>query len=197
MKKRSLNRVSAIIVLALSGIVLIYSSCKKDNSDKGNPVITDVRAYAASPGDSILKSASPGQYVVLQGSNLSGVTAIYFDGTKATINPALGSDVNYPVVIPTIPFGSVTNAQFNTIVVVGKNGQTTYKFPVAAPAPYISTISNEMPNAGDVITLSGTGLFAVTGITFPGNIAATTYSSSSSGDTTLLPFPLVLQLPGQ
>ena len=189
MEKISLNRVSTLMVLALSGIVLTYSSCKKDDSGKGAPVISDVRAYAATPGDSILKSAKPGQYILLQGSNLSGVTAVYFDGTKATINAALASDNNFPVTIPTIPFGSVTSAQFNTIVVVSSGGQTTYKFPIAAPEPYISTISNEMPNAGDVITLSGTGLFAVTNIVFPGNIAATTYSSSASGDTTTVTVP--------
>jgi hypothetical protein len=191
MKKTSLNIIN-IIMLALAGIVFMQSSCKKDSTTKGsgNPVITGVRAYKTSPGDSVLTKANPGDYVVLQGSHLTGITAVYFDGTKAAINTALGSDVNFPVVIPsTIPFATVTNDQLNTIVVTTATGTVTYKFPITAPSPVIASISNEMPNAGDVITLNGSGLFAITSVTFPGNIAATSFASDAGGSVATVTVP--------
>jgi len=40
MEKISLKRVSTLVVLALSGIVLIYSSCKKNDVGKSAPVST-------------------------------------------------------------------------------------------------------------------------------------------------------------
>ncbi|WP_183557616.1 glycan-binding surface protein [Mucilaginibacter sp. SP1R1] len=192
MKKTSLNIINAIMMLALAGMVFIQASCKKDTNTKGsgNPVITGVRAYKASPRDSVLTKANPGDYVVLQGSHLTGITAVYFDGAKASINTALGSDANFPVVIPgTIPFATVTNDQLNTIVVTTATGTVTYKFPITAPSPHIASISNEMPNAGDVITLNGSGLFAITSVTFPGNIAATSFTSDAGGSVATVTVP--------
>ncbi|MDR6944732.1 glycan-binding surface protein [Mucilaginibacter pocheonensis] len=183
---------NTIMMVILAGIVFMSSSCKKDGTTKGsgNPVITGIRAYKASPHDSVLTKANPGDYVVLQGSHLTGITAVYFDGTKAAVNTALGSDVNFPVVIPAnIPFATVTNDQLNTIVVTTATGTVTYKFPITAPAPHITAISNEMANAGDVITLSGTGLFALTSVTFPGNIAATTFNGGADGSQAMVTVP--------
>ncbi|SDP49638.1 hypothetical protein SAMN05428975_1466 [Mucilaginibacter sp. OK268] len=200
MKKILLNTINIIMMLVLAGMVFMWSSCKKDGTTKGsgNPVITGLKAYKASPGDSVLTKANPGDYVVLQGSHLTGITAVYFDGTKATINTSLGSDVNFPVVIPaTIPFATVTNDQLNTIVVTTATGTVTYKFPITAPSPHITSISNEMPNEGDVITLNGTGLFAITGITFPGNIAATTFAGNAAGSSATVTVPAGVTALGQ
>lgn len=180
------------LFLLLACLQIFLTSCKKEQSagNSGLPVITSIRAYKSSPGDSLLKKVNPGDYIVLQGSHLSGVQAVYFDGAKAYVNTALGSDQNVPVVIPsTIPFANITDAQLNTIVLITTAGKVSYKFPISAPLPYISAISNEMPNAGDKIILSGTGLFAISSIVFPGNIPATVFAADSTGAFTTVTVP--------
>lgn len=189
--KKSSFKATVKLILVLAGMAVLQSSCKKDQgTSTGLPIITGVRAYKTSPGDSVLTKVNPGDYVVLQGSNFTGVKAVYFDGAKATINTALSSDKNVPIAIPfTIPFANITDAQFNTIVMITNTGKVTYKFPITAPTPYISSISNEMPNAGDVITLNGNGLFAIKSIVFPGNIPATVFLADSTGAFTSVQVP--------
>lgn len=185
-------------LLLLAALTLTQVSCKKDSaSGSGTPVITTVRSYKPSPHDSILAKANPGDYIVLGGNHLNGVIAVYFDGAKATVNTALGSDSYLPVVIPAaIPFANVTDAQLNTIEVVTLGGKVMYKFPITAPSPYITGISNEMPNSGDVIRLTGTGLFAITGVSFPGNVAATTFSGDTTGTFATVQVPAGVVLTG-
>ncbi len=169
----------------------MHSSCKKDNTVKGTgtPVITGIRAYKPSPHDSVLVQTGPGAYVVLQGSHLTGVTAVYFDGIKASINTALGSDNNFPVMVPSIiPFSSVAAAQLNTIEVVTSTGQVTYKFPIVPPAPTITGISNEDANPGDSVKIYGLNFFFVQTLTYAG-LPVTSYTSSNDGTYIKLAVP--------
>jgi hypothetical protein len=191
MKKTSVNIVNAIIILFMAGVVFTQSSCKKDSIAKGTgtPVITGLRAYKPAPRDSVLSETGPGAYVVLQGSHLTGITAVYFDGVKANINTALGSDNNFPVTVPAIiPFASVPADQLNTIVVVTSTGKVTYKFPIVAPAPTISSISDESASPGDSVRIYGLNFFFVQSVTYAG-LPVTSYSSSNDGTYVSLAVP--------
>ena len=85
-------------MLVLASVAFMQSSCKKDaNASSGTPAITGIRSYAATPADSVLTAANPGNYVVLQGSHFTGIKAVYFDGIQANVNTALGSDNSIPV----------------------------------------------------------------------------------------------------
>jgi hypothetical protein len=62
----------------------------------------------------------------------------------------------------------------NTIRFVNDNNETTFSFEIRSGKPAITNISNTMPNAGETITVSGTGLTEVSKVVFPGNIEVTT-----------------------
>ena len=165
----------------------MQSSCKKDDPNKstGTPAITGVRSYAATPGDSVLKVANPGNYVVLQGSHFTGVKAVYFDGVAASINTALGSDSSIPIIVPTIPFASLDQTKLNTITVVTGSGQVTYKFPVVPLPTVISSMSNEDALAGQTVTVYGSNFYYIDKVILPGGIAVSTGIVTNDLGTTL------------
>jgi hypothetical protein len=196
MKKFSI-KYSTVTTLIIAMVVLFLQvSCKKSSS-QGPPSITGFRLYKAKGLDSVISKDSainalrPGDYIVVQGNNLENVEAIYFDGFPATFNPTYASAHNFVVQVPTtIPFASIPSALFNTVKVVTASGSTTYNFSIEAPKPFVSSISNEMPNPGDKITLYGSGLFAISSLILPGNISVPVSDITSDPGGTFTTFTL-------
>src|SRR5689334_14060033 len=150
MKTKLYKSVHCLLLLCVVVVFVSLPACKKETSN--SPVLTGVRNYALSPGDSVLKSLIPGQWVVLLGHNLKGATQIYFNGVLTSFNSALFSDTSAAVQVPAvIPFPSVASDQLNTIRYVTPNGSTTFTFNIVAPAPTITSVSNENANAGDSV----------------------------------------------
>lgn len=164
----------------------VFPACKKDNVS--GPAITGVRNYAPAPGDSLLQSLVPGQWVVLLGHNLKNTIQISFDGIPADFNAALFSDTSAVVQVPAvIPFPSVPASQLNTIFYVTTEGATTFTFNIAAPPPTITSISNENAIAGDSVYIYGLNFFFIQKITFAG---AEISDYSASGDGTSVGFTM-------
>jgi len=176
MKKIIENR---ILQLCCILVILLLVACENDDMNK--PVITGVRNYATSPGDSVLQTLQPGQWIVLTGHNLSGATQIVINGVPAVFNYTLFSDTYAVVQVPAvIPFPIIPAEKQNTIEYVTKEGSTIFPFSVTAPAPTITAISNENANMGDLVTISGTNLFLLTKLSYAG-IEITDYTSSNDG----------------
>jgi len=197
MKKLSNYSTTIRLLIVAIVITVLQVSCKKSNSS-GPPSITGFRLYKPKGLDSIISKDSainairPGDYIVIQGKNLNNMQAVYFDGFAATFNPTFSSPDNFVVQVPSnIPFASIPAADFNTVKLITTGGSTTLSFPIAAPVPVISSISNEMPNPGDKITLYGNGLFAITSLTLPGNIQvpATSITSDAGGGFSTFQLP--------
>jgi hypothetical protein len=164
-------------VLALAGL----ASCHKEN--KNAPTITGLRANLTSPNDTTLSLVNPGQYVILDGSGFLTTSQVLFDGVPATYNVALNSENHVVVQVPSISPSVLSGSSANKIEVITANGTTTYTFPVDPPAPIVTAISDEFAHPGDVITISGQFLYLVQSITFPGGIAASTYTSAADGSS--------------
>lgn len=178
-------------LLALLLLVLAFAQAAcKEEAENPVPTITNIRSYAASPADSVVTRIGPGAYIVIQGSALRSAKLVEFDGVAAALNPALFADDNLVVQIPAgIPFASVSADKLNTIRVVTDGGETTFKFPILAPPPVISAVSNEFASPGDNITLSGAYLYLITKITFPGGIDAPTFTAASDGSSVQVKVP--------
>jgi hypothetical protein len=190
MKKILYNNIS-LLILAMAAAFIILPGCKKDNLD--GPVITGVRNYAPAPGDSVLNSLLPGQWVVLSGHNLSNALQISFDGIPATFNSALFSDTNAVVLVPAvIPFPSVPADKLNTIYYVTPEGATTFNFNIVAPAPTISSVSNENANSGDSVYVYGFNFFFVKEVSFAGS-PVTNYTASGDGTVIRFTVPVLSQ----
>lgn len=169
--------------LALAGL----QSCHKENS--GSPKITGVRADLATPNDSTLNLVNPGQYIILDGTGFSSTRQVLFDGVPGAYNAALVADQHLVIQVPSIPPDVLSGDKANTIEVITGSGTVTYTFPVNPPAPQVAAISNEFAHPGDVITITGQFLYLIQSVTFPGGIAATSYSAASDGSSLTVTVP--------
>jgi hypothetical protein len=170
-------------------LILLMSACKKDIQQA--PVITGVVNYAASPEDTAVQTVAAGQWVVLLGTNLGGVSQVTFNGVPATINSALGTDNSIVIQIPSIAWQSVTNDQKNVITAVTGSGATSFEIKIV-DVPLIVRIRNyeASPNdtivnfvaPGQYINLIGFNLGGADSINFQGikaNLDSVVYTDSS------------------
>jgi len=176
-----------LILIAVGGMLL--SSCKKDKT--GAPSISYLKNYAASPNDTTIEVVHPGQWVVVVGQNLSGVSKAYFGSIPAKINSTFFSDDYIVIEIPSIPFQTVSPEKLNEIILISDNGTATFKVNIEG-MPIISYVRNyaASPNdtivhsviPGQKISLVGFNLKNVSKITFQGieaNLANVTYTDTS------------------
>jgi hypothetical protein len=176
MKKILENR---ILQLCCVLVMLLLVAC--DPNESNGPVLTGVRNYAASPDDSVLQTLQPGQWVILEGQNLSNATQIFISGVPVPFNNSLFSDSYAVVQVPEIiPFPLIPAEKLNTIQYVTNEGSTTFSFDISVPAPTITAISNENANAGDMVAVYGTNLFLITSLTYAGT-EITEYETSTDG----------------
>lgn len=184
------NRIHCILLCCLA-LAAMLPACKKDSVN--GPVITGVRNYAPAPGDSVLNSLVPGQWVVLSGHDLGDALQITFNGIPANYNSALFSDTSAVVQVPSvIPFPSVPADKLNTIWYVTPEGSTTFNFDIVAPPPTITSISNENANAGDSVYIYGLNFFFIKEITFAGT-TITGYAGSIDGTAIGFVLPALTQ----
>lgn len=190
MKKLLKHIKSCLLLTLLAAGMLIQQSCKKESSlSTGTPVITSIRNYVAHPGDSVLKQVGTGLWVVISGRNLKGALQINFDGVAGSFNDAWFSDTSAIVLIPSvIAFPSVPAKQLNTVQYITTHGQTTFSFPIVAPAPQIASISDESAPIGDSVKISGFNFFFIKSLSFGGKVI-TSYNASNDGTTITMAVP--------
>lgn len=204
MSKIFYTRIYCLFLLFFA-VAFILPACKKDRI--GPPVISGVRNYAASPNDTVVQTVNAGQWIVVQGRNLSGVSSAFFGGVPATINTTLLTDGSIVIQIPNIPFQSVAREKLNEIMVVTESGTATFKINIIG-APIISYVktAGASPNdtiaktifPGQKINIVGYNLKNATKIAFQGvaaNLTDVVYTDStaivqvpadlSGGDATL------------
>jgi Surface glycan-binding protein B xyloglucan binding domain/IPT/TIG domain len=172
--------IAILLLIFFAGFI----ACKKDSD--GKPVITKLRAISPAPNDSTLTTAGPGQTVVIQGSNFSSTTQVFFNGYPTPFNSALLADNNIVVTIPAdMPFASLDPAQLNTVKVVTRNGEVVFNFPVIPPPAVVIAASNENAVAGERITIAGNNFFFVDKVIFPGGVAVSSNLGTVASGTTL------------
>jgi len=187
--EKKIYHIHSLLLLVIVTGTLFLSSCKEDNPP---PVISHLRNYAAAPNDTILETVSAGQWVIVVGENLSGVTEVYFGGIPATINTNYFSDTYIVIQIPDIPFQLVPADKLHEITVINESGMATFGVNITG-APLITHVRNyeESPNdtilksivPGQQINIIGYNLENATNIVFQGIAADLTnvvYTDSSA-----------------
>jgi hypothetical protein len=163
-----------LFILIAGGVI---SSCKKNDSGSGTPVINQVRLVDTTKRDSTFKQAIPGTLIVIQGNNLGGLQAVYFNDTSAYFNPVYATNNNIIVTIPATAQTAATDPKVPSMLrIVTNHGTATYAFQLYLPPPSISSISFD--NSGTVVFIKGTNFQGIQKITFPvaGNDTALSYS---------------------
>ena len=195
--KNKLNNVSSYLLFSFMALALglLLPACKK--TALSGPVITAVRNYVASPGDTILTSAvANGQYVVIIGQNLQEALQITFDGVPATFNNALFSQNSVVVPIPAIVFSQIDTNKLYTIQYTTTTGTTIFSFKLGPAKPVISGISNVFAKSGDSVFIFGTNLVLIQNFSY-GGTKINSFKSSLNGDSLGFVMPSPVPVSGQ
>src|SRR5690606_24717854 len=173
--KKSISHHILSLSFLITLMTIFISSCEDENEVSSPPVVTEVRNYAASPNDTTVTTLNTGQWVVLIGRHLSGVSQVYFGSVPATINNTYFTESSIVVQVPSIPFQSVPTDKVNEITVVNSNGATTFTIDIVGE-PIITHVrsAESAPNdtivdiifPGQQINLIGYNLRNATAIAF-------------------------------
>ncbi len=132
----------------------------------GTPVISNVRVVESTKRDSFFTAAVPGTLIVIQGQNLGGLQAVYFNDTAANFNPTYCTGTNIIVSIPASAQTKATNPDVPGVIkVVTDHGTVTYAFQLYLPPPAIYSIAFD--NSGTMVTINGINFQGIKKITFP------------------------------
>ncbi len=165
------------LMMMLMG-VLMLSACSDDDEGSGSSAMTINAIYLedveSSVPDREVTFARLGQLIRIEGSGFKGLQKIYVNGYDTYFNNALYTDNNVWVTLDSdTPIADAEDSVRNTIQLVKKNSSITYEFTVRAAAPSITNVDNTLPQAGELVTVTGTNLQEITSITLPGGIVIT------------------------
>lgn len=124
--------------------------------------------------DRLVEFVRLGQTIRIEGSGFLGVQRIYINGYLTSFNPALLTDNNIWVTVAAQTPTLEADPEHRNTIVLEKDGQRyVYEFDIRSSAPTITRISHTLPQAGERITVYGSGLQAIESVTFPGGIVVT------------------------
>ncbi|MCL1933152.1 MAG: glycan-binding surface protein [Candidatus Azobacteroides sp.] len=181
--------IKSLLFFGLIAAVFSFNSCKDNDENGGNtskPVINAVYLEDAqsSVSDRLVDFARLGQTIRLEGESFLGVNKLFINGFEALFNPMLMTNTSMIIQISSkVPTIDVPDDVRNTIrLEKSESNYIVYNFEIRAAAPTITAISHTMPQAGDRITVTGTGLQEITSVTFPGNKVVTSGIVSDDED---------------
>nr|WP_319997326.1 glycan-binding surface protein [uncultured Draconibacterium sp.] len=132
----------------------------------GEPMITRVRSTETSPNDTLINVIYPGSEISLIGFNLKGATEIAFQGIAADLSKVVYTDTSAIVQVPADLSGS--NASLaNTITYITDIGAINFSIKIVGP-PVISSISLEVPQEGDMVSIYGYNFVSIESLIFAG-----------------------------
>lgn len=180
---KSFWMVFALFVLSVSA--LLFNACEDNGSGDENTPMSITKVYLEDANSSVPDRdlsqygnfARLGQTIRLEGSGFTGLKKVYINGYDNFFNPVYITNNSMLVTIDAsrVPTIDAPNDVRNTIrLVKSESNVLIYNFEIRAAAPTITGFSHSMPQAGERITVYGTGLQGITSVTFPGNKVVTT-----------------------
>ncbi len=170
------GKTQPILSVVLIALIFTIASCGGGNSSGGSPNIP------ATPTISALQpSTGPvGTSVVVTGTNLTGATAISFNGTSATFT--LNSATQITATVP-------TSATTGKVLVTTPGGSATSagNFTVTVPAqpPAITSFNPTSGPVGTGVIVTGTNLTGATAFGLNGTTATFTVNSATQITATI------------
>lgn len=166
-----------IFFLGVLFLGLLFTACTTDDDANGQPIVVDavyLEDVNSTVPDREVTFARVGQLIRIEGSGLSGMRRVFINGFQTDFNPVYVSDNSMLIrVHEDTPVNEAEDDVRNTIRLVKDNTETTVDFEIRLSAPTITRISHTLPQAGEEITVYGTGLFEVSKVVFPGDVEVT------------------------
>jgi len=181
MKKYILNKNywTPILFLGIMVFSLLFTACDNSDSNEGGGKITISKVFLEDVNSDVpdreVTFARLGQLLRIEGSGFNGLKRVYINGYSTYFNVVFVSDNSMLVSISAdTPTTDADPEVRNTIRLANDNNEVIYSFEIRSAKPVIERISNTMPNAGETITVYGSGLTEINKVVFPGNIETTT-----------------------
>ncbi|MGI0106670.1 glycan-binding surface protein [Salinimicrobium sp. WS361] len=166
-----------VSVLGVLFLALLLTACSSDDDANDEQIVVDavyLEDVNSTVPDREVDFARVGQLLRLEGSGFLGVRRVFINGFQTDFNPVYVSDNSMLIrVHPDTPVNEAEGDIRNTIRLVKDNTETTVNFEIRLSAPTITSISHTLPQAGEEITVYGTGLFEVSKVVFPGGVEVT------------------------
>lgn len=163
-------------IMSVVLLACLCFSCKNEDFSSTQMQITGIYLEDTNSEvpDRLVEFARLGQLIRIEGSGFTGLKYVYINGYECYFNQALMSDKSFLVTVnKNVPTVGVDEALKNTIHLVKDGAELVYNFTIYGASASITSISNCMPNAGEPITVYGTGLYEITKVTFPGDVVVT------------------------
>lgn len=174
------------IALSFTGL----TSCSEDDGDAypgGNAKVVVSKIYLEDAESKVpdreVSFARLGQTLRLEGTGFGGTRKILVNGYETYFNTALVTDNSMILqLLSKTPVSTAPDSVRNKIQFVKDNGISTYDFVVRAASPQISSISNTLPQSGEVVYVYGSNLQETSKVTLPGGILVTDIINATGDD---------------
>ena len=161
-------------------LALSLHSCKDDDGNPypgGDGPVTVSKVYLLDAADTTgnkireVDFARLGQTLKLEGSGFGGITKILVNGYETYFNTAMATSNSLIFALSgTTPIAKAEADVRNKIQFVKSSGTYSYDFIIRAASPRIAAISPSLPQPGETVTVSGSGLDEITEIVLPGDV---------------------------
>jgi hypothetical protein len=173
---KKFNSKYSLLLAGLLVTAFAFNACEDDKNEGSDTPMKINKVFLENAQSSVpdreVTFARLGQVIRLEGSGFTGITKAFVNGKSCYFNPVFVADNSMMVQISSdVPTIEASDDVRNTIrLEKSENNFLVYSFEVRASAPTITSISHTLPQAGDEITITGTGLQGVESVTFPGNV---------------------------
>lgn len=178
------------VALAVTGLT---ASCSDDNKDGGCSTSSEITVSAVylenasddyGKTDRLVEFARLGQHIRVQGAGFTGLKYIYVNGYETYFNNALMTDNNVWFTLNSkTPIYDADPDVRNTIQFVKDNETFTYTFEIRSASPSITSFFNSLPQAGETVTVYGSGLQETESVTLPsGTVITDGITSDEDGE---------------
>lgn len=179
MKNYILNRkyCTAVTIVFMMFASLLFNACDNNDSSEGGSIAIS-RIYLEDVNSSVpdrqVTFARLGQLIRVEGGGFEGLKKVYINGFETYFNVVYISRTSMLVSISAdTPTTEADPAVRNTIRFVTDSNEVIFPFEIRSAAPAITSISNTLPKAGEMITVYGSGLTEIEKVVFPGNVTVT------------------------
>lgn len=173
------NKFKFLFGLLAMFAVTLFISCNDDNNSGGAPEIENV---SLAQNDSLVEYGFADNMYIIRGKGFITTQKIYFNETDTYFNSTLVTD---DVILVTIdrdtPYENVTDE----LKVVTKYGTATYHFPVAPPAPAVTSFNPVNAAEGEQFTIYGS--YFLDPVVTVGGVQAQIVSSSLTEIVAVMP----------
>lgn len=172
-----MKKISYIYVMCMTALIVLFASCEDDNKHDSTP-ITVTQIYLedreSSVPDRPVEYARLNQMIRIEGSGFLGMKKVYVNGYDTYFNLTYVTDNSMLLTLNSkTPVIEAEDDVRNKITFVKSGTSTTIDFIIRAASPRALSVSNTLPQPGELVYVYGSNLHETVKVTLPGGMEIT------------------------